>query len=333
MVLHLSGAFLTGSNHSPRDLPPETELAIILEGIGEGFYAVDHDWTIYRFNSEAARHFDRSPQEVLGRSLWEAFPGARETPLGQLFLDTMANRQSVISETASVVIAERWLSYRLFPLGVGMGVVFRDITDRKRAETQRDLLMKELEHRMKNTLAMVQAIANQTFRDGGHEGARQTFDARLHTLAIVQSALTNDRWQSASLMELVASTLHPHIAPGLQPFTVSGPDMRVHPKSATALSMALHELCTNAVKYGALSNVGGRVNIEWTANDDRLRLRWREHDGPPVMAPSHSGFGTVMIEQVLAAQLKGDVAIAYENSGLVCTIDAPVAAVLDGDNA
>src|SRR4051812_4912066 len=98
----------------------EVELATILEGIGEGFYAVDREWRIRRFNSEAARHFGRTPQEVLGCILWEAFPGARETPLGQLFLATMASRQPVKSETSSVVIAGRWLAYRLFPLGDGM---------------------------------------------------------------------------------------------------------------------------------------------------------------------------------------------------------------------
>lgn len=323
---------MTDTDCARRDLSPETELAVILEGIGEGFYCVDYDWTIRRFNSEAARHFGRSAEEVLGRTLWEAFPGARETALGQLFLDTMASRQTVISETASVVIADRWLSYRLFPLGDGMGVVFRDITDRKRAETQRDMLMRELEHRMKNMLAMVQSIAHQTFRDIGDGGTLQTFAARLHTLGIVQSALTNESWQSASFVDLVTSTLRPHVAPGLQPFTVSGPDMRVHPKSATALSMALHELCTNAVKYGALSNERGRVSIEWSITDGRLRLHWREHGGPPVAAPPRSGFGRLMIEQVLAAQLRGDVAIAYESRGLVCTIDAPVAAILDEDS-
>lgn len=121
----------------------EAELATILEGIGEGFYAVDREWRIRRFNSEAARHFGRAPHEVLGRILWETFPGARETPLGQLFLDTMARRETVKSETQSVVVDRRWLAYRLFPLGDGMGVVFRDITDQKRAESQRDLLIRE----------------------------------------------------------------------------------------------------------------------------------------------------------------------------------------------
>ena len=142
----------------------EQELETILEGIGEGFYAVDALWRIRRFNREAERHFKLTARDVLGRILWEVFPTARETPLGQLFLDTMARRESVQSETPSVVIDGRWLAYRLFPLQDGLGVVFRDISARKRAESQRDLIVRELHHRLTNTFATMQAIASQSFR-------------------------------------------------------------------------------------------------------------------------------------------------------------------------
>jgi PAS domain S-box-containing protein len=114
----------------------EAGLTTVLNGIGDGFYAVDCDWRIILFNDEAAQHFRRTPQEVLGRNLWETFPRARETGLGQLFLRTMTSRETVRSETESVVFGGRWLAYRLFPLGDGIGVVFRDITDRRNAEAQ-----------------------------------------------------------------------------------------------------------------------------------------------------------------------------------------------------
>ena len=182
------------------DTDVEAELATIVEGIGEGFYAVDHEWRIRRFNSEAARHFAREPHDVVGRELWEVFPGARETSLGQLFLQTMAQREPVKSETQSVVISGRWLAYRLFPLGDGMGVVFRDITDRKSAEQQRDLLIKELHHRVNNTLATVQAIAAQTFRNSVVDAdARKTFEARLLNLSNAHTALTHENWASVEL--------------------------------------------------------------------------------------------------------------------------------------
>jgi PAS domain S-box-containing protein len=313
---------------------PEAELVTILEGIGEGFYAVDREWRIRRFNSEAARHFQRAPQEVLGRTLWEAFPGARETPLGRLFLDAMAQRKRVESETKSVVVGDRWLAYRLFPLGDGMGVVFRDITDRKRAEAQRDLLVGELHHRVKNTLATVQAIAAQTFRNSGVEDdVRQTFEARLHNLSNAQTALTEKSWDSVELRTLILSTLRPLGAPDGARFSIDGPDLRVQPKSAVALSMAIHELTTNAVKYGALSSDGGRVAIEWQVEDGRFRLRWREHGGPPVSPPTRKGFGSLMIERVLAEQLEGGVTIAYDPGGVVCDIAAPLATVMEGATA
>lgn len=313
---------------------PEAELITILEGIGEGFYAVDRDWRIRRFNTEAGRHFHRAPHEVLGRNLWETFPGARETALGQLFLDAMANRRRVESETKSVVVGDRWLAYRLFPLGDGMGVVFRDVTDRKRAESQRDLLVGELHHRVKNTLATVQAIAAQTFRNSGvDEDVRQTFEARLHNLSNAQTALTEKSWDSAKLRKLILSTLGPYGAPNDARFSIDGPDLRVQPRSAVALSMAIHELSTNAVKYGALSGDTGRVAIDWEVRDGRFRLRWQERGGPPVSPPKRKGFGSLMIERVLAEQLEGGVTIAYEPDGVRCDIDAPLSSVKEGDTA
>jgi PAS domain S-box-containing protein len=325
---HGSSLIPDNLQHPTPDL--EAELATILDGIGEGFYAVDREWRFRRFNSEAARHFGRSPHEVLGRNLWETFPGARETPLGQLFLDTMARRQPVRSETPSVVIDGRWLAYRLFPLGDGMGVVFRDVTDRKRAEAQRDLLIKELHHRVNNTLATVQAIAAQTFGNSAVAvSARQAFEARLLNLSNAHTALTHENWDSVGLHDLILSTLRPHGAPDAKRFSIAGPNLRVQPKSAVALSMAIHELSTNAGKYGALSVEGGRVDIAWEVTDARFALRWHERGGPPVSSPARTGFGSIMIERVLAGQLEGGVTINYDAGGVVCTIDAPIDAVRD----
>ncbi len=316
---------MTSSDVPDQPGDAETELKVILEGIGEGFYAVDRDWRVRRFNSEAARHFGRAPTQVLGRNLWQLFPGARDTELGRLFLEAMASRRGARSETASVVVAGRWLAYALFPLGDGLGVVFRDITDHKKAEEQRDLLIRELEHRVKNTLASVQAIAGQTFRDVEPE-ARQAFEARLRTLSNAHMALTAENWRGVTLRNLILSTLAPIVVEESR-YSVAGPDLRVEPKSAVALSMAIHELCTNAIKYGALSDAAGRVGIVWQIAAQRFRLCWHEQGGPPVLAPRRKGFGSVMIERALAAQLGGEVLIDYAGSGLVCRIDAPLAAV------
>jgi PAS domain S-box-containing protein len=311
---------------------PETELVTILEGIGEGFYALDRDFRITRYNSACTKHFGKAPQEVLGRVLWDVFPSATGTELGRKFAETMKSRARVTGETESVLIANRWLVYRLFPLGDGMGIVFNDVTDRKSAEDHRELLIHELNHRVKNTLATVQSLAAQTLRNGGVDpSVQETLEARLMTLSNVHSLLTNENWESAELRDVVWASLRPHTAPDRAPFAVAGPDLRLRPKSAVIVSMALHELSTNAIKYGALSVDTGRINLDWAIANGRFNLRWQESGGPPVVMPSRTGFGSRLIERGLSAELRGSAAIDYRASGVVCTIDAPVEAVRDTD--
>ena len=308
----------------------EEGLKSILNGVGEGFYAVDRDWRIILFNNEAARYFRRTPEEVLGRTLWETFPRARETGLGQLFLRTMQSRESIRSETESVIFRGHWLAYRLFPLGDGIGVVFRDITDRRSAEAQRDLLIEELEHRIKNTLTMVQSIADQTFRNSGLDPSiQQVFSARLVSLGNAHAVLTQRSWDSADLNEIIASAVGPHRTPETQCFEIHGPILRLGPKAAVALSMAVHELCTNAVKYGALSDQSGRVEITWSVDQGQFRWLWQERGGPAVALPKQTGFGSRLIERMLAAQLSGQVRMNYEPTGLVCTIEAPLGGICE----
>jgi PAS domain S-box-containing protein len=311
-------------------LRTEAGLATILDGIVEGFYAVDGDWRIILFNDEAARHFGCRAEDVLGRVLWDAFPGTRETELGQLFLDTMVSRKAVRSEAESVLFPGRWMAYRLFALGDGIGAVFGDISGRKIAEEQRDLLTRELGHRVKNLLAIVQSIAAQTFRSAGAEMQR-AFEERLVALSNVHSVLTRQPGNSADLHDVMWSTLRPHRATERERFTVEGPALRVGPQAAVALSMAVHELCTNAIKYGALSAQAGRVDVHWEVADSRFRWHWRESGGPPVVAPTRTGFGTRMIERALAAQLTGRATIDYQPGGVHCVIDAPIEAVRDKD--
>jgi two-component sensor histidine kinase len=224
------------------------------------------------------------------------------------------------------------MAYRLFALGDGIGAVFRNVSDRKAAEEQRDLLIREAGHRVKNLLAIVQSIAVQTFRAGGADRSLQrAFEERLVALSNVHSVLTRQYGDGADLHELMWSTLRPHRAIDRERFTVEGPALRVRHQGAVALSMAVHELCTNAIKYGALSAENGHVDVHWDVADGRLRWYWREGGGPPVIAPTRSGFGTRMIERALAAQLSGHVTIDYQPQGLHCAIDAPIEAVRDQD--
>jgi PAS domain S-box-containing protein len=212
-----------------------------------------------------------------------------------------------------------------------------DITESKRAEEHLRLLVNELNHRVKNTLATVQSIAAQSFRGlegsnetGGVALARSAFEARLFALARAHDVLTRENWEGAGLRAIAMEAVAPYRGRTARtdPFILEGPDLRMTPKVALSLSMALHELCTNAVKYGALSRRKGRVHIRWAGVDRPdgpcLSLRWEERGGPPVVPPSRKGFGSRMIERSLARELAGDVVLAYEPAGLICTIRFPL---------
>ncbi len=205
-----------------------------------------------------------------------------------------------------------------------------DITDAKFAEEHLLLLIHELNHRVKNTLATVQSIANQSLRslDGAEaDAARAAFEARLLALARVHDVLTRENWEGAEIGTVVADAIRPLDAREASRFSVSGPPLRLPPRLALSIAMALHELGTNAVKYGALSREGGHVAIAWSIRRDdevRLTLRWAETGGPPVVKPTRTGFGSRLIERSLARELAGDVQLSFDPGGVVCTIAAPV---------
>ena len=207
----------------------------------------------------------------------------------------------------------------------------REIAERRAAEEHRELLINELNHRVKNTLATVQSIAAQTLRTGQIEAeVRERLDARLMALSDAHNLLTEHNWEGATLDEVVRIALRPHRTEGdyRDRFSAEGPIINLLPKTALAIAMAFHELATNALKYGALSNEGGRVRIRWDVISDaaqpRLRVVWTESGGPSVTPPSRTGFGTRLIERGLAAELGGSVSLSYPRTGVVCTVDTPV---------
>ena len=210
--------------------------------------------------------------------------------------------------------------------------VGRDITALKQGEERQRLLMQELAHRVKNTLAVVQAISSQTFRgDGSLADAREAFGARLLALAQAHDVLIQGSWTEASLRALVddAARLHGHGAVGR--FVIEGPDMTIGPKAALSLALVLHELGTNAVKYGALSTPAGHVAVSWREDvmegEPQLRFRWQEVGGPPVATPTRQGFGSRLIERSLAHGLSAKVQLAFLATGVTLTLDAPLAAL------
>jgi PAS domain S-box-containing protein len=204
-----------------------------------------------------------------------------------------------------------------------------DITDVKLAQERQALLINELNHRVKNTLATVQSVAMQTLRNAvTTEQAREDFEARLIALSRAHDVLTRENWDGANLREIVRQAIEPYRRQEDDRFVIKGEAVRLPPRMALALAMALQELATNAVKYGALSSDTGRVEVAWaverTGAAPRLKLRWRESGGPPVAPPSRRGFGSRLIERSLARDLSGGVSLEFAPEGLVCTIDAPV---------
>jgi len=205
----------------------------------------------------------------------------------------------------------------------------REIEQRKKAEDYQRLLIAELNHRVKNTLAIVQGVAQQTFRPNADMGeARRAFEGRLAALSSAHNVLTSRNWEHAHFTEIVEGALAGFHRPGDGRAAVSGEDMRIEPKTAVSLAMAFHELATNAVKYGAWSNHTGRVTVEWrvvkAAQGPRMHLVWREEGGPPVTAPRKKGFGSLMVGRALAGELGGSVKLVFDRAGLRCEIDAPL---------
>jgi PAS domain S-box-containing protein len=211
----------------------------------------------------------------------------------------------------------------------GLHAIGRDVTEAKRAEAHLRLLIDELNHRVKNTLAIVQGIAQQSFKDDADPRlARRAFEGRLATLSEAHNLLTREHWGAVSMTQIIGDAVAPHGGDAGR-FTLEGPDLTIVPKTAISLALAVHELATNAVKHGALSTGGGHVSIRWNrvsggAAPARLSLVWEERGGPAVAMPTRRGFGTRMIERGLAAELGGTVAIAFQPEGLVCTVDAPL---------
>jgi len=207
---------------------------------------------------------------------------------------------------------------------------FVDLTDHKQEQDQSRMLIDELNHRVKNTLATVQSIVWQALRNTSDPIViRESIESRLFALSRSHDLLTLENWEGVGLRDLIKAALEPFgVANELsERFAVTGRNIRVSPKAALALGIALHELAINAVRYGAFSNKAGSVLIAWTVElspeGHRVVLRWQEKGGPPVAPPSRKGFGSRVIERGLAHELESAVDLDYRTDGIICTINFP----------
>jgi len=203
-------------------------------------------------------------------------------------------------------------------------------TEKEAAERLQRLLLEELHHRVKNTLTTVMAIASQSLRNATDlEQGRKAIAHRLIALGRSHDLLLQTNWTSASLPAIVRAAIEPFDTPGTRRFVVQAVEIKVGPAAVLSLAMALNELCTNAVKYGALSNAEGYVEITSMLDEDtnRFKLIWEEKDGPIVKEPTRRSFGTRLIETSLARLLHGDARLRFEPSGVICEFDFPIASL------
>lgn len=298
----------------------------------EAIVVINEAGEIRTFNPAAERLFGYYGAEMLGRDLRDLMtPPYRDARQRGPDEDRAAGVRRILGSgnavagqrkdgqtfTLELSMAEWWRDGERYFTGV-----MRDVTEDVRARDVQRLMVNELNHRVKNTLATVQAIVLQTLRNADStEAAQRDLLKRLVALAAAHDILTRESWEGAQVAELVAAALETHaLGPSA---SVSGPPVRLAPKAAVALALALHELLTNAAKFGALSQ-GGQVDISWTTpSPEVLELVWCERGGPAVEPPTQRGFGLRMIA-ALAIDLGGTVELGFEPEGLVCVIRAGI---------
>jgi two-component sensor histidine kinase len=212
---------------------------------------------------------------------------------------------------------------------VGCIVMLAEISERKRAEERQQVLLAELSHRVKNTLAIVRSIATQTLGNAASlEAFAPMFNGRLGALAVAHGLLTHTAWGEVELGELIRRIVAPYENGGPGNITIEGPPVRLPARQVVPMTLMLHELATNAAKYGALSCEAGRLAVTWTVEGRgaarQVGLRWRESGGPRVEPPTRKGFGAALIERSMAYELDGEAHLDYRPDGLCCTLLFPL---------
>jgi PAS domain S-box-containing protein len=303
-----------------------------------GVYVCDADGLILHYNRRAAELWGRSPKRddpadrFCGSYRMYRLDGAHlphaDCPMGEVLRTgiSVVDREIVIerpdgSRGVALVNIEPLKDNR----GNILGAVncFQDLTERKATEEQIATLAREAEHRARNVFATVQATVHLTHADTA-DGMKGAIAGRIQALANVHSLFVQSRWTGANVHSLVTKELSPYCRDGETRARIDGPELLLETNAAQSLAIALHELATNAAKYGALSTPHGHVQVKWSrAADGRFVLRWIESDGPLVAPPVRQGFGTRVLESLIRDQLKGEIRCDWCTEGLVCEIVLP----------
>jgi PAS domain S-box-containing protein len=310
----------------------------VYEQSPDAMIVVDDIGRIERVNVQAEALFGLSREQMLGSSIDMLVPERfrdrhsaervdymkcpRVRHLGTA-LPLFGRRADGSEFPADIMLSPIAIEQRLVVLAV-----VRDITEHKRAEEQLRLLTREADHRAKNILSVVQAIAHQT-KANSYDEFISLFGERIQGLSASHNLLVRSAWKNVPLAELVRSQLA-HWGDLLDGrIAMSGPDLRIAAAAAQAVGLALHELATNAGKYGALSTNAGRVDIRWQVDGDLFTMSWTERDGPPVRPPERRGFGTMVIDSMVKQSLGGEVKLDFAPAGLAWRVTCPAVNALE----
>jgi PAS domain S-box-containing protein len=304
-----------------------------LRGSQVTVYTQDRD---LRYTSISNPMLGHAMEAILGRTDDEILPSDSGAAVIALKREALTSGQPRRAEfTYENGSSLRWNDLHIEPLRneagdiVGLTCASVDVTERKEGEAHLRVLMRELTHRSKNLLAVIQAMARQTARHTGSvEGFLNQFSARLQALAASHDLLVRESWHGASLRELIQSQLAAYIGSGGDQLAVDGEPVALKPEAAQNLGLALHELAVNAAKFGALSVPGGRVSIVWSLRGNAIDLNWHEQNGPKVKARRKKGFGSMVIERNLARALDTQVDMEFEPDGLRCHVVIPASQIL-----
>ena len=304
-------------------------LASIVESSDDAIVSKDLNGILTSWNHGAARLFGYDAEEVIGKSVTILIPPDRidEEPeiLGRIRRGERVDHYDTVRRRKDGGLID--ISLTVSPLRdadgrvVGASKIARDITERKRAQERQKLVVSEMKHRIKNSLATIQAIATQTLNQ--HAQERDAFIARLHALDRAHDLLTSESWERASLSAVVNRALEPFQEQHRRRIIIdSAPYLWLDSSKAIMIAMVVHELATNAVKYGALSNGSGQVVVTWERHSqpNLITLVWRESGGPAVNPPQEKGFGSQLIERAFGGQL-GRAQLVFDPPGLLCTLE------------
>lgn len=317
---------------------PESQVRLraILENAVDGIITINDQGTIESLNPAAQALFGDTVDELIGGNVKLLMPEPYRAEHDQYLRNYQESGMPKVIGIGCEVVGRR-KDGSVFPLDLSVsefkigdrrlftGIV-RDVTKRKQSESHRNLLMAELSHRVKNPLATVISIAQKSFQDvDSLDEARASFEGRVRALAQTHSRLAETNWAGADLREVIADEVSPYGHAQSDDISLTGPAVRLTPRSAIILGMAFHELATNAAKHGALSVADGRVDVSWDVDGPggELMIRWIESGGPAVATPQRKGFGRFLLERGLAIEVHGKVQLDFDPGGLRCVIVLP----------